>query len=111
MVAASKVIQGRLNLTNNTSTEGRAAPTAVGEKIYVTRLVVQNKHASVATTLQVLAGATIIHEINCPAAQAAPVVMDFSNTPLAVAKNTALNFKCGTTGADVLVNWGGFAGV
>lgn len=107
MVALNKVVQGALNLTNNTSTLGRAAPTGFNTAIFVTRLVAQNKHASQATTLRVLSGSVVVHEVNLPAAQAQPVVLDLQNTPIVIAKNTALNFQCGTSGADVLVNWGG----
>lgn len=111
MVAPNKVVQGRLNLTNNTQTLGRAAPTSPNAAIYVTRLTVQNKHATVATTVQVQSGSTVVHEVNHPAVQTTPVVFDYSQTPIRIAPGQALNFQCGTTGSDVLINWAGFEGI
>lgn len=93
-------------LTNNTSTAMQAAA-AAGIKRYLTGFTYQNTHASQATVLNILRGATLIHSISAPALMANPVSILFP-TPLQTAAAEALNVQCATTGANVLVNAQGF---
>lgn len=107
MVAPNRVVQARLNLTNNTSTSLVPASGDARQRFYVQSVQLQNKHATVATTLRLLSGTDLLWEVNLPAAQAQPVAVPVT---LVTGFNTVLNAQCGTTGSDVLVNVQGFYG-
>lgn len=92
-------------LTTNTATAAMAAGGA-SIRNYVTDLSFQNTNAT-ATTLLLQDGAATIAQWSAPASMATPVALTFA-TPRRGTAATAMNLTCGTTGANVLVNLGGY---
>jgi len=94
-------------ITTSTQTALRAAQ-AAGIRNYITDLSLQNTHATVGTIFLLQDGSTTIWQCYLPPNMLAPVDFDF-RTPKRGTAATATNFTCSTTGANVLVNGGGFA--
>lgn len=92
-------------LTTTTAVAARAAG-AAGIRNYVTDGSYQNTGA-VATTFVILDGSTVLHTVNAPASMANPVPLTFP-TPKRGSAATALNINCGTAGANLIVNLGGY---
>lgn len=108
MVAPNRGWSSIVNHVDNLTQTHKAA--ALLTRHYVQKITVQNKHATVATTVSIRNGTVVLFTINCPAVQTTPVVIDFAAMPLATDINAAVTVICGTTGADVLVNLQGFSG-
>lgn len=94
-------------LTNTTSTQAMVAGGA-SKKNFVTDIQYQNTNGT-ATVLNILDGSTVMASVHAPANMAAPAQLHFV-THLRGTNNTAVNVQCVTTGANVLVNLGGYAG-
>ena len=99
-------ISNSITLTNNTDTS-LFAGAGSGLKNYIKTLVVQNTHATVATTFIIKDNTTAKFTINLPANMSMPVVINFLN-PIPMTANTVTNVACGTTGSNVLVNATGY---
>ena len=95
-------------LTTATAVAAKAAG-AAGVRNYATHVSFQNTSAT-ATTVLLLDGATTIAQWHAPANMALPAVIEF-NTPRRGTAATPMNVNCGTAGANVLINVGGFQGV
>lgn len=106
MVAPNRGWQGTGNITNTTAVVLKTAEPA--QQNYIESLQIQNKHATVATVLQILAGAVVIWQANLPAV-GLPQAFVFK-PPLKSGVNTALSFNNVTTGSDTLCNAQGFTG-
>lgn len=89
-----------------TAVAAAASNAVAGARNHAASLQYQNS-GTVATTLEVLDGATVKWQGHAPANMAAPASITFA-IPLRGTTNTALNVKCGTTGANVLVNVQGY---
>lgn len=94
-----------VTITNVTSTAFRAAAGA-GIKNFCTSIELQNTNA-VATSVNILAGATIKKTYSLPASMTLPLVIDYS-IPLQTAANEAFNIQAATTGANVIINAQGY---
>lgn len=92
-------------LTTNTAVAVNAAG-AAGIRNYCESLSFQNTGVT-ATTVLLQDGATTIAQWNAPASMTIPFIHKF-DPPIRTTAATALNINCGTTGANVLVNAGGF---
>ena len=92
-------------LTTTTAAAMKAAG-AASIRNYLTDITYQNNSA-VATTILVLDNVTTIAQFNAPANMALPATINFT-TPLRGTAATAMNVNCGTTGASVQVNAGGY---
>lgn len=91
-------------IVNTTAVPIKAAA-AAGLRNYVTGFDIDNTHASVATEVTILDGATVIWRSNFPAGARKTVSL---MTPLKGTAATALNVACVTTGAAVYVNAQGY---
>lgn len=92
-------------LTTNTPVAVNAAG-AAGIRNYCQTISYQNTGVT-ATTVLLQDGATTIAQWNAPASMVLPFIHKF-DPPIRTTAATALNINCGTTGANVLVNAGGF---
>lgn len=84
------------------------AAAGTGIRNYITSIQIQNIHATVATEVVIKDGTTVIWRGFAPAAMTSMLEINF-NIPLKTTANTALNFQCVTTGAQVYVNAQGYA--
>lgn len=99
-------------ITDDTAVAIKAAAGA-GQYNYITSLQLANANATVGTDVQVLDGSTVIWRAFLPALAdgfAQGIQSVTFNPPLVGSNNTALNAKCGTTGATVYVNAQGYVG-
>ena len=100
---------GTTALATTTSTALKAAG-ATGVRNYCTGLQLFNSSTTVATTVTILDGSTVIWTGYLPEATATsltPTVVEF-RTPLKGTAATAMNIQLGTTGASVYYNVQGF---
>ena len=93
-------------ITDTTSTAIKAAG-AAGVKFYVTSISVANTHATVATQVQILDGATV--KWNCAAAAGGGGCTLSFPVPLSGTAATALNCKPVTTGTSTICCAAGFS--
>lgn len=92
-------------LTTAAAVAAKAAG-AAGIRNYVTDISYQNTSAT-ATTVLLQDGATTIAQWHAPASMTAPANILF-RTPRRGTAATAMNVNCGTAGANVLINVGGY---
>jgi hypothetical protein len=107
MVAPNRGWQKSVTLVNTTPAVLRAAEQR--SKHYVSGLVMQNKHATVASVITVLAGAEELFKINLkPVGD--PITVLFPRELNPAGLNTAITVVAATTGSDIIVNAFGFSG-
>ncbi len=101
--------QASVALTTNVASALQAAAGA-GLKRYTTGVMFQNKHASVASEVQILRGSTVIWGPFSFPANSPPFFLPLVGTPLQTAANEALNVQALTTGSNIQVAAVGFTG-
>lgn len=97
---------GLTPLATTTSTAIKAAG-AAGVRNYCTAIQIQNTSGSVAPTVAILDGASVLWAGNLPISMAVPLVIQFP-TPLRGTAATALNIQLGSTAASVFWNAQGY---
>lgn len=95
-----------------TTTTAAAIKTAgaAGIRNYLTSLQFQNTSPTVATTIIILDGATVLATFVASLSMVLPAVIKF-DPPLRGTAATALNINCGSAGANVYANAQGYQGV
>lgn len=109
MVAPNKVVNARVDLTDATVTT--VVPARPGSTFYITRLTVQNKHATNAAVLTIQEDSIVDFKINLkPAGDPIPIPgLDVTPIPITAGRN--LRVASSNATSDILVNIGGFWGV